>query len=269
MSLRVHVPIFSDLAPDGFSYKANYLVEFDANSIWYETSLVIAAQAVKGGTRTQYHTFMHIPSEVRQSFEKLGLQPKALEDQNRFRLVDSYSPATGLPLEKESATLSGRPSLPINDPLWLEKFKADMADLFRTGPLEVDKKWLHIDDNTSMFNRYIKEQEVLTVFSNLVFPEVRLLELSAFHSVVTGVWSESFYKQFEAQCDGVIDIKAEEGDGQIDSYVRVRSLRGKTCDSRWRQLRLKDNGEVVLENLGAEKKKEIGISGWLKGPKKK
>jgi hypothetical protein len=67
----------------------------------------------------------------------------------------------------------------------------------------------------------------------------------------------------------VIDFKTEEDDGQLENYVRVRSLRGKSCDSRWRHLHLSENGGVILDNLSEGKKKEIGISGWLKGPKKK
>ena len=96
----------------------------------------------------------------------------------------------------------------------------------------------------------------------------RILDLAIFHSVVSRVWSESFYKRFEAQCDGVIDFKAEEDGGQLENCVRVRSMRGKSVDSRWRHLHIGSNGEVVPDNTSKGKKKEIGISGWLKGPKK-
>ena len=112
-------------------------------------------------------------------------------------------------------------------------------------------------------------QIILNIFQTRVFQKTRILDLAIFHSVVSSVWSGSFYKQFEAQCDGVIDFKAEENDGQLKNLVRVRSIRGKSCDSRWTHLRLQDNGEVALESADQGKKKEIGISGWLKGPKKK
>ena len=269
MPLEVHVPIFSDLVPGGFAYGANYLVEFQPSSLWYETSLTIAANALKAGVRTHFHTFMHIPREVRQGLQKLGIDVKKLENEDRFRLIDSYTGLTGLPIQPESTKLSSRRRFSLNDPEYLEKYTANVADLLREGAPDSDKRWLHLDDNTSIFNRYFKEQDVLNIFQTRVFQLTRILELSAFHSVVTGVWSESFYKQFEAQCDGVIDFKAEEDEGQLENFVRVRSIRGKTCDSRWRHLRLEDSGEVVLDKPGEAKKKEIGISGWLKGPKKK
>jgi len=270
MPLELHVPIFSDLVPGGFTLSANYLVEFDPNSLWYETSLAIAAEAMKAGIRTQYHTFMHIPGEVRQGLQKFHIDLKTLENEDRFRLIDSYTSLTGLPIQPEPAGLTGRHRPSINDPSYLEHYTDNIVTLREKGAPDTDKRWLHIDDNTSIFNRYFKEQDVLNIFHTRVFLLTRLLDLSVFHSVVAGVWSESFYKQFEAQCDGVIDFKAEEDEGQLENFVRVRSIRGKSCDSRWRHLHLKDNGEVVLDKASeATKKKEIGISGWLKGPKKK
>ncbi|OLD12679.1 MAG: hypothetical protein AUI97_06230 [Crenarchaeota archaeon 13_1_40CM_3_52_17] len=263
------MPILSDIVPGGFTHSANYLVEFEPNSLWYETSLTIAAQALKAGVRTQYHTFMHVPVEVREALQNLTTNLESLENEDRFRLIDSYTGLTALPIQPEPGRLiAGRPQVSLNDPSFLEKYTVNITRLLHEGAPETDKGWLHLDDNTSIYNRYFKEQDVLDLFQTRVFQETRILDLSIFHSVVTGVWSESFYKQFEAQCNGVIDFKVKEEEGQIENYVRVRSLRGKFCDSRWRHLHLKANGEVALENLGEARKKEIGISGWLKGPKK-
>ncbi len=49
-------------------------------------------------------------------------------------------------------------------------------------------------------------------------------------------------------------------------HVRLRTLRGKACDTSWRRLRLTGNGEV---ELGRERDKlsELGIRGWIKGEK--
>ena len=270
MPNEVHVPIFSDLIPGGFKHSANYLIEFDPNSLWYETSLTITARALQTGIRTQYHTFMHIPSEVRQGLHNLGIDSKRLEAEDKFRMIDSYTGLTGLPIQPETSRLfPGSGTSRLNDPSFLERYTEGIAQLLLQGASESDKRWLHIDDNTSVFNRYFKEGDVLNIFQTRVLQMTRILDLSVFHSVVAGVWSESFYKQFEAWCDGVIDFKAEEDDGQLENYVRVRSLRGRRCDSKWRHLHIEPTGEVNLENLGQGKKKEIGISGWLKGPKKK
>jgi hypothetical protein len=213
---------------------------------------------------------MHIPVEVREALQRLDVNVKKLESEDGFRLIDSYTSLTGLPIQPEPlSTFTGRPRISLNDPSFLEKYTASIAALLTEGAPDNDKGWLHLDDNTSIFNRYFKEQDVLNIFHTRVFQLTRILDLCVFHSVVSGVWSESFHKQFEAQCDGVIDFKAEEEEGQLENFVRVRSIRGKVCDSRWKHLRLASSGEVVLDDVGEGKKKEIGISGWLKGPKKK
>lgn len=264
------MPIFSDLVPGGFRRSANYLIEFDPNSLWYETSITITAHALRAGVRTQYHTFMHIPAEVREALGKLCTNLRKLEIEDKFRLMDSYTSLTGLPIQPEPlSSLTDRPALSLNDPSYLEKYTANIATRLKEGTPEADKGWLHIDDNTSIYNRYFKERDILNIFQTRIFQLTRILDLSVFHAIVAGVWSASFYRQFEAQCEGVIDFKTEEDEGQLENFVRVRSIRGKSCDSRWRHLRLDGNGEVVLEDLGVGKKKEIGISGWLKGPKKK
>ena len=267
MPTPLRVPIFDDLVPGGFTNSANYVVEFESNSLWYETSLTIAVQALRAGLRTQYHTFMHIPSEVRRELEKIGADSRKLESEDRFRLIDSYTRLTGLPIQPEPGTLFGRSSGSLNDPAFLEKYTANIVELMKTGAAEKDKGWLHIDDNTSIFNRYFKEEDVVNIVHTRIFPETRFLELCVFHSVVSGVFSEGFYKQMEAVCDGVLDFRTEESDGRLENFVRVRTLRGRSCDSRWRRLRINAIGEVTLDRRD-EKKREIGISGWLKGPKK-
>lgn len=274
----LHVPIFSDLVPGGFRFGGNYLIEFAANSLWYEASLTIASKALKAGIRTQYHTFMHIPKETRQHLEKHVPNLGALEDKDVFRLIDSYTGLTGLPVQREpgrlipesssSMTDSDFPFEDVSSHAYLENFATQLGKLLATGPADKDKRWLHIDDNTSMFNRHFREEEVLKIFHTRVFQLTRFLELSAFHSVVSGVFSDGFYKQFEAQCDGVIDFKAEDNEGQLENYVRVRTIQGLSCDSRWRRTHLTDGGEVELDAEPQDRKKGIGISGWLKGPKK-
>src|SRR5215831_16823668 len=115
MPTPLRVPIFEDLVPGGFTNSANYVVEFESNSLWYETSLTIAVQAIKNGLKTQYHTFMHIPGEVRRDLLKLGIDSMKLEADDKFRLLDGYTRLTGLPIQPEPATMFyGRTSGPLN-----------------------------------------------------------------------------------------------------------------------------------------------------------
>src|SRR2546425_5140451 len=227
MPLEVHVPIFSDLVPGGFTYGANYLVEFEPSSLWYETSLTIAAQALSSGGRTQYHTFMHIPLEVRQGLQNLVSDLKKLEHEDKFRLIDSYTSLTGLPMQPEPADLTGRRRLSINDPSYLEHYTENIVTILEKGAPETDKRWLHIDDNTSIFNRYFKEQDVLNIFHTRVFQLTRILELSAFHSVVAGGLSGTVFKKFEGAVGGGIEFQTGENEGELENNIKVKAKTGK------------------------------------------
>jgi hypothetical protein len=80
------LPYLSRVIPQGLDYGANYLVEFDAPSLWYETSLTIAADALKSGIRTDYHTFTHSSADVRGALVRMGLDLNAFESDDTFRI---------------------------------------------------------------------------------------------------------------------------------------------------------------------------------------
>ncbi len=226
MSDRLSLPIFRDLVAGGIRYGANYVVEFEPHSPWYETSLTIAAHAVTSGIRTEYHTFQHIPNEVKAAFTRLGLNLKQLEEQKVLRILDTYSVTTGLSTPEKPSVPRGR-VLYETQSFKLADWSLSLARVIKEGAPEEDKRWLHMDDNTSVLNQYNDEKLIIDIWR-------------------TGVASNAFYRQFEQLCDGIIDFKSEESSGRKEHHVRVRSLRGQACDSRWRRLQIRDNGQVTL-----------------------
>lgn len=91
-TLSVLKPLF----PGGIDYGVNFLVEFEPHSIWFETSLTIAAQTLRAGIRTQYHTFQHTPNEIVRALSNLGVDTRQSEGLGMFELMDSYTVQTGL-----------------------------------------------------------------------------------------------------------------------------------------------------------------------------
>jgi KaiC/GvpD/RAD55 family RecA-like ATPase len=261
------LPVLGELVSDGIGYGGNYLVEFDSDSLWYETSLFMVAGALGLGIKTEYHTFMHMPSQVRQSLAGFSLDPTRLEEKHLFRIVDTYTGLTGLPMKGESRLTSTGLSSEIHRSSDLSDLTAQIVTLMEQGVPKEATGWLHVDDNTAIFNRYFSDKEILDMFQTKIFPFFKQAEITTIHALLTSAVSDSFLKQFEAQCDGVIDFKSrEEVEGKIERYVRPRSFREKACDSRWRHLVLLDGGEIALERKPL-KDDQLGIRGWIRGPK--
>lgn len=237
------LPFLKELIEDPLDYGTNLLVEFEPDSIWYETSLTLAAQALKHGIRTDYHLFQHMPSELRQAFTRFGLDVKQLEEQDSLRILDSYTVQTGLgvaeTLEKSRFPYLSQ-SVKLSD--W------SIADIQRikSGVPEEDKRRLHIDDNTGILLQYNDEKAFIDNWRTRNRPHTKVQEIILFNSLMKGAASDAFTKQFELLSDTIIDIKSQEKEGRIEHVLRVRAMRGRPYDSRWRQLRLLQTGEVAL-----------------------
>lgn len=240
------MPILKELVPSGIEYGTNLLVEFEPDSLWYETSVTIAAHALITGIKTDYHTFQHAPNEVRKPLDRLGLNIKKLELEGSFRVIDSYTAQTGLGTP-EAATITPRePDPAIRQSVKMSDWSISMAREMKSGFMEADKRRLHIDDNTGVVLQYNEEKLIVDLWRTRVIPFIRAGEIVALNSIVPNVASESFHRQFESLSDGIIDFKNREVEDGLEHYVRVRSLRGKVFDSRWRKLILADNGEVRI-----------------------
>ena len=105
---------------------------------------------------------------------------------------------------------------------------------------------MHLDDNNSVLAQYNEEKAVIEYYRTRVIPYCKAIELAAVHSLVVGIHSDAMYKQLESLCDGIIDFKSQEKCEQIEHLVRVRLVRGRSYDSRWRHIKLLNNSEVLL-----------------------
>ena len=242
MAESLTLPLFEQILPEGLDYGAIVLIEFEPDSIWFETSLTIAAQALRKGQKTEYHTFQHVPIDVRRGLTNLGANLGTLENSGLFTLMDSYTVQMGglVPIEE------GRD--PRTHTLKVADLSIAGAKDFHARPElpAEEKRGLHIDDNTAILTRHNTETAVFDMFRNRVVYMIRNDEDIMLLSILRGTVSDTFLSQFESISDGIIDFKAEEKAGEIEQLVRVRIMRRKKFKSRWQRLNLTDTGEVTL-----------------------
>lgn len=232
-SLSLAIPILEGLMPEGVRFGSVILVEFGPDSIWHEASYSIAAQAALRGIGTEYHTFLRKPIEVEEALTKLGTDVKRLENEKLLTIIDSYSPQ----IELKSQSLKLRDF----------DHSIDSAQRLQAGNVsEQSKHILHIDDDTSIFLQYNSENDMIQRWRTQGIPSCKATGRVALSSLLTGIASKAFYARFESMCDGLIDFKSEEREGQIVHLFRLRRMRGKAMDSRWRRLKLLDNGAVEM-----------------------
>ena len=239
----VIIPLFKELIPDGIEYGKMLLAEFEPDSIWYEASLTVAAQALRNSVKTDYHAFRHIPSEVSGAVARFGLNVTKLQADGFLTIIDSYTVQTGLGIAEKTKDADAFKTQSIR----LSDWSIGTAQTIKKGTPELERKRLHIDDDTSILLQYNDEKVFIDHWRTRVLPEARSRELAFLHSAVVGVHSDAFYRQFESSADGIIEFKRQEKARQIKYLVRVKAMHGRRYDPQWHKLTLGENFEVTLE----------------------
>jgi len=235
----VELPILSELASGVFRFGSVTVVEFDAESPWYETSMTIAAKSVIQGVPTDYHTFEHAPDDVRAYLARLGVDVQKAEESGRLRILNSYSSQVGLAPETKA---SSRVASTIEGSLEVDEWTKLIGS---AAPDDADeKRRIHVDDNTSAMLR-INDEKTMSNFWLTASAFAKKHGLVMVNSLIAGISSEAFYKRLESVADTIIDLETVRKE-RVRHRMRVRRDRGTNHDSSWKGIEIADNGEVSV-----------------------
>lgn len=237
------IPLFEELAPGSFRYGGNYLIEFEPDSLWNESSQSVVAAAIKSKIKTEYHVFQRTYEDAQRSLEKLGIDVPSEVAQGLLRIIDSYTITS--PIADKSTSPRTQP-FPGGRLLDLKKWDEALLSEMKRNLEEKEKRWLHVDDNTSLLLQYNSEDAFFDGWRTFFIPWGKERELITLNAFVVGFATNSFYKKIEALYDGIIDFATRKDAGGVENVVRVRALRGRRFDSNWRQLNLVGVGNVEL-----------------------
>jgi len=232
--------ILSRFFPTGIPYGVAFVVEYEPDSVWYESSLTIGAQSLKE-VDTAYHCFDHPPTQIRDALTKLGVNCPEKEKDGMLNIIDSYTTQLGIAAPEGPRDSVLRRSLKISD--WSIAFAQELKESRRSVDI---RDHVHIDDNFSVLVRYNDEKSVVEWVRTRALPQTRAHEELWFIGLAIGIASDSFYRNLELVCDGIFDFKSEEKQGQLEQYLRLRSMRGKAFDSSWQKLQVSEHGEVTF-----------------------
>lgn len=219
--------------PTGIPWGRTVIVEFDPDSFWYATASNIIANCLKANLGADYHAFSTHPDDVRSFLSKLAVDVPQAEKAGLLWIIDYYSPGIGAQ-SKEKWTVS---SLKLTD-----------ISIDRRQRWQVQRPCLHLDDNWSVVFEHNDEKSVVQFLRTKIIPGTRATQRVQLLGISRGMHSDYVYKSLEDAAYGVVDIKTQEVANELESLVRVRSLKGEVHDSAWHRILLNENFEMSLEH---------------------
>jgi class 3 adenylate cyclase len=160
----------------------------------------------------------------------------AAEKQGRLRIIDSYAVQTELNVPAR------------HEPYGFASRSLRMTDWIAASPQVLDQagehRLLHIDENNSVLRNYNTEAEVLNFFRARTYEGARKNESLFIHTFLGDTHSRQFYATFEPLADIVVEFESREEAGSVSQRVRTRRARGRSTDTRWRTIRVLEEGEV-------------------------
>lgn len=221
----VQIPLLAELIEGGVPYGTSFLIEYDADSMYYQILESVVHGLVSAGYLVSFFDYTRFPDEIRRDLRAMGSAIEALEASGNFHLYDGYSTTLGLK-SKEPFRFD---SLKVSD-LSLEFLKM-------TKDEKAIKRDIGFSDNGSVVLRYNEEKAFVAWYATRVIPRIKIHERISFSAFVSGIHSSYFYKSMEDLVDGVIDIGLETAASETYTKIRMRSFKKGRFESSWRRVR--------------------------------
>lgn len=229
------IPLIEDLTTKPVPPGSALFVEYDPASQWYNALSTIVAGWIKTGGNAEYYLTGQPPDDLRAQLRLLGLDTDLLENEDKLKIIDSYTVQLG----QKSTEKYSYDSMKVAD-LSIQYAR----DFMRLAP---KPDVLVVSDNFSNLARFNEEKAWVEYALTRAIPGRRSAKRTAIRGIMYGVHSDWVYKQLEGAVDGVVDFKLQDVGTKIKNFIRVRNLRNVGFDSEWHPLKIAENFEVSFE----------------------
>lgn len=230
-AVEVEMPIIGQLLRRPLKSGKVLLFLFDPDSQWPVLTLNMVADLLRKGTDVLYVVTSRQPSDVRDDFNKGGLDTTPYESDERLVLSDAFTLRTGRPsAEKYHFESLNVADLSIMSSKSLEQWAPGSVRLF---------------ENVSEVAEASEEKSFLKFYRTWVSRLVTTGRI-VIDGFVRGIHSDALYNSVMANADGIFELRTEEIEGKLESVLRARSFRGGPVDTSKYVLRVDDNLGVSL-----------------------
>ena len=226
------LPILSDLF-GRIPYGRTILALYDPDSQYSSLFVNIAAGHLRSGGDLLYIVSSKPSVEVREQFNNLGVNVAEYEAKDNAVLFDVYSVQMGAKSSEKyySTTLNlNEVSIGIGE----------SAPLWPAGTLVIGE---------SFSNMAINQEGLYAKFSRKMISVWRNQRTVLIAGLGVDLHPPEFYQQMKLLTDGVFEIRLTEHGGEMINTIRVRSMKGQTCDTKLREVLFDANMKASLRIL--------------------
>jgi KaiC/GvpD/RAD55 family RecA-like ATPase len=226
------VPILSELLGE-VPFGRAILVLYDPDSQSTALFVNVSAEYLRAGGDVLHFSTSGPVGELRQCFERLGLNIKEYEAKDSAVLFDSYSAQAGA----KSAERYQAETANLNE---LSIAMGQSAPQWPAGSLIVWESLSQIAFN---------QENVFTKFSRKAIGIWRGQGTIMLAGFATDLHPPNFYQEMKMISDALVEIKLVEYEGEIINTIRARSFKGQNADTRTRRIVFDDKMKATLELL--------------------
>ena len=233
-SRTAKVPVLSEILGE-VPFGRTILLLYDPDAQTTSLLVNVSAEYLRAGGDLLYFCSCQPVVELRQRFERLGLEITDYEAKDSAVLFEAYSTQAGTKSNEkyQSATLN------LNE---LSISSAKSAPQWPAGTLVV---W------ESLSNIAFGQENIFAKFSRKMLSTWRPQGTIMIAGFADGLHPPSFYQEMKLISDAVIEIKLEEHEGEIVNTIRARSFKGQNSDTKVRRITFDDQMKATLQLLNA------------------